>query len=67
MPAKQQEANVRQEPSVAVIDSRPDRDGTQWPQRALPEGEAREAQPRLREVLGMLRTAPKKPLSEEYA
>src|SRR5215207_4889655 len=31
--------------------ARPDRDGAQRPQRAVPEDEAREAEPRLREVL----------------
>jgi hypothetical protein len=52
MPAKQREANVRQVPSVAVIDSRPDRGGAQLLQRTLPEDKAREAEPRLREALG---------------
>jgi hypothetical protein len=98
MPAKQLEANVRQEPGVAVIDlsspgpeglrdrgpdpqrirleahpladqqphqgrgdtrvqardlgAGPDRGRAERAQRALPEDETREAQPRLREVLG---------------
>jgi hypothetical protein len=52
MPARQREANVRQEPSVAVIDSRPDRGGAQLLQRTLPEDKVREAEPRLREALG---------------
>jgi hypothetical protein len=47
MPAKQWEANVRQEPGVAVIDSRPDRGGAQLLQRTLPGDKAREAEPRL--------------------
>jgi serine/threonine-protein kinase RsbW len=50
--AKQREANVRREPSVAVIDPRPDRGAGQQLQRTLPEDKEREAQPRLREALG---------------
>jgi hypothetical protein len=52
MPARQLGANVRQEPGVDVIDSRPDRGGAQRLQRTLPEDKAREAEPRLREALG---------------